>query len=220
MTKAAHAPVVRSTAAKATAPPKASKPAAVPPTAPSRSANSPSTALAAAVPATAGSDWGFLVSPRWLIGLAAVSLLSHTAAFYWFRLRKPEPPPVMSREMPLGTYEFSRFSSRENHLNRGQFDIFLRLADHLSTSQWRQIEREEHQLQQAAEEALRRLRSADFNDPHFVRLKDHIQERLNDELGFEGVAEVIVSNLTAERAAQDKPPTPSDAPSEAKSPNP
>jgi hypothetical protein len=42
---------------------------------------------------------------------------------------------------------------------------------------------------------MRRLRASDLADPRFVRLRNRFQERLNDELGFEGIDEVIVTKV-------------------------
>ncbi|HKD37166.1 MAG TPA: hypothetical protein VKB78_10205 [Pirellulales bacterium] len=98
----------------------------------------------------------------------------------------------------LGTFDFSRSNSRENRAYRGQFDLSIRLADDLSTSDRRRIADQRPELQRAAEEALWRLRPVDFADRRLTRLKSRLQEQLNDAVGFEAIAEVVISNFTLE----------------------
>jgi hypothetical protein len=58
------------------------------------------------------------------------------------------------------------------------------------------------------------LRLADFTDYRLARLQARIEERLNDELGFQGVSEVLIANfkISAFRPLQQASP-PSAAPS-------
>jgi hypothetical protein len=144
---------------------------------------------------TSGSEWTRLFSSRWLIGAVAISFLLEAAIIYWFRMRSPQEAAIIAEEIPLGSFEFSRSGGVDKQIYRGQFDLFVRLSDHLESSERQQFMREQPRLQQAVEEALRRLRLADFTDLRLSRLKTHVQERLNDELGFDAVAEVLVSNF-------------------------
>jgi len=154
--------------------------------------------------------WAFLLSPRWLLGLGAASLLIQGGAYYWFHKRTAEAPPAVGREMKLGSFEYGRFNTREKQFQRGRFDLSVRLVENLGTSQRRQLEHQEQRFQQAVEETMRRARAADFNDPRFIRLRNHIQQRLNDELGFDWADEVMVNNPMVERPKDEAAASPAD----------
>jgi hypothetical protein len=108
----------------------------------------------------------------------------------------------------LGTFDFNRSNARDNRAYRGQFDLSVRLADDLSPADRRRVADERPELQRVAEEALWRLRPVDFADRRLTRLKDRVQQQLNDVLGFEAIAEVVVSNFSIEPRAV-APATPS-----------
>ncbi len=144
--------------------------------------------------AAISSRWSRLFAWRWLIAAVTISLLLEAAVIYWFRVRTPDDAPMITGEVALGSFEFTR-SGGDNQIYRGQFDLFVRLADRLDASQQQQFVREEQRLQQAVEETVRRLRLADFTELRLTRLKDRVQDRLNDELGFNGVEEVLIANF-------------------------
>jgi hypothetical protein len=160
-----------------------------------------------------GSEWIRLFSSRWLIAAVAISFLLETAIIYWFRMRSPQEAAIVVEEIPLGSFDFSRSGDRDKPVYRGQFDLFVRLSDRLESSDRQQFMREQPRLQQAVEDTLRRLRLADFTDLRLSRLKSRVQERLNDELGFDAVTEVLVSNfkINAFRPIQQPAPK-SDSP--------
>ncbi len=184
-----------------------------PPAAPERNRpagpkQSPSVVSVVASPAPAaraGFDWGRLVVSRWLIGVIAITFLLEGAMIYWFRIRTPPETVALAGEIPLGTFEFNRSSPRENRLYHGRFDLFVRRSDPLEPAQQRQLAHDQQHLQQAVEETLRRMRFVDFTDPRLTRLKNRMLERLNDELGFDGIAEVLIENFKIEAAAQTAP---------------
>jgi hypothetical protein len=73
------------------------------------------------------------------------------------------------------------------------------------------------QLQRAAEEALWRLRPADFADRRLTRLKNRLQQELNDALGFDAIAEIVVSNFVIEaKSAPTAVPSSDGAPLDSK----
>jgi hypothetical protein len=125
----------------------------------------------------------------------AISLLLEAAIIYWVRGRTAADAPLVAGEIPLGSFEFSRTGGANQKVYRGQFDLFVRLSDQLDASQQQQFLREQPRLQQAAEETVRRLRLADFTDYRLSRLKARVEERLNDELGFPVVSEVLIANF-------------------------
>jgi hypothetical protein len=123
-----------------------------------------------------------------------VSFLLEAAIIHWFCFRTPDETPVITGEIALGSFEFVRVSG-DKQLYRGQFDLFVNLCDRIDASRQKQFLRELPRLQQAVEETVRRLRLADFTDLRLSRLKTRVQDRLNDELGFDAVEEVLVANL-------------------------
>ncbi len=154
---------------------------------------------------SAGAQWSGLFSWRWLIAAVALLFLVEAAMIYWFRVRTPHDAPLITGEIALGSFEFAR-PGGDNQIYRGQFDLFVRLADRLDTSQQQQFLREPQRLQQAVEETLRRLRLADFTELRLTRLKTRVQDRLNDELGFEAVEEVLVANFKMAARRVPQPP--------------
>ncbi|HEV3418063.1 MAG TPA: hypothetical protein VG056_14655 [Pirellulales bacterium] len=145
--------------------------------------------------AAAGFDWVRLLSSRWIVGAVVISFLIEGAIIYCLRLRSPNETAIVAGEIPIGTFEFSRSGAHDNRLYRGQFDLYVRVSDDLNSAEQRQFLQAERQLQQGVEESLRRLRTADFTDPRLTRLKIRVQQRLNDELGFEGISEVLIANF-------------------------
>jgi hypothetical protein len=178
-----------------------------PPVAQSRSA-----ANGASESAKPVSGWAMVASPKYLAALAAVAIIANAAAFYWLRMRSPTTPPAKrSQEMVLGTFEFNRINPRDKQVRHGQFVVTLGLAANLDAAKFREVHCQEKELQAAVEETMRRLRASDFADPRFVRLKNRFQEQLNEELGFDGIDEVIVTNVpeptAPEQAAEPQAPS-------------
>jgi flagellar basal body-associated protein FliL len=158
-----------------------------------------------------GSRWFHISKWRWLVAAVIVLLVVEGAIVYWLRTRAAPIVESLPKEIPLGAFEFTRSKGRESRVLRGQFDLFVRLTDDLTTTQQGQFIQHQPQLQKAVEEALLRLRAADFSDLRLARLKNRVQEQLNDELGFDGVAEVLISNFKIQAIAATIPP---DAPRE------
>ena len=88
--------------------------------------------------------------------------------------------------MVLGAFAYNRVSSRDKQVNHGQIIVTLHLAANLNAAKFREVHDQEKGLQDAVEEAMRRLRASDLSDPRYVRLRNRFQERLNEELGFDG----------------------------------
>ena len=159
---------------------------------------------AAVQPASPDARWAKFMSPKYLLAIAAILIAVNSAAFFALRMRSHSAPPAKrNQEMVLGTFEFNRINPRDKQLKHGQFVVTLRLAENLDATKFRAVHNQEKVMQQAVEEAMRRMRASDFTDPRFIRLKNRFQERLNEELGFDGIEEVIVTNVP-EQAAPDQ----------------
>jgi hypothetical protein len=164
-------------------------------------------AIDAADESAAGSTWFPVFKWRWLVGAVLMLFVVEGAIVFWLRTRVAPVAESLPKEIPLGVFEFTRSNGRESRVLRGQFDLFIRLTDELTASQQRQFIQHQPQLQKAVEEALLRLRAADFSDLRLVRLKNRVQEQLNDELGFDGIAEVLISNFKIQSIAATIPPS-------------
>jgi hypothetical protein len=145
--------------------------------------------------------WHRLFSARWWIGLAAIALVSEAAIIFWIRSKAASPELPVTNEIVLGTFEFNRSNGRENRAYRGQFDLSIRLAGELTPADRRRVADQRPELQRAAEEALWRLRPVDFTDRRLTRLKARLQQQLNDAVGFDAIAEILISNFTIEARA-------------------
>ncbi len=146
------------------------------------------------------------LASRWLIGIVVAGLIAEVAIVLWLRHRVPADSPPLPAEVAIGTFEFNRSSSRDSRLYHGQFDVSLRPAD-LDNNQRAAVREAQRRFPKAVEEAIRRVRAADFLDPHLTRLTDRIMRQLNEELGFDGIEEVMISNFAIQAKPMPAGPT-------------
>ena len=151
-------------------------------------------------------------STRWVLGLLASVAIFDLSVWWWSHRRAAEPTAAQSTELTLGTFEFNRLNPRDGRMVQGQFDVTLRLADGLDAAARDRISKQQRAMQRAAEAALERMRAADFTDPHLIRLKDRLLDRLNEALGFDAIDEVIVDNFSLERLDRPAASGPSASP--------
>lgn len=187
------------------APNPAAKPSAMSPSA--RSADREPAALvkpdALAKPAAC---WAMLANPKFLAAFAAVALAANLAAFCFLRLGSSASKSTKRNlELVLGAFEYNRVNPHDKQMKHGEIVVTLHLATKLDTAKYRQIQDRQTDLQAAVEEAMRRMRASDLADPRFVRLKNRVLEQLNEELGFDGIEEVSISNMP-EPASNQAPP--------------
>jgi len=153
-----------------------------------------SPAKPSAAPATQGFRWETLASPKSLGALVAVAIVANAAAFYFLRHSSAAAAPAKrDQKMVLGAFDYNRVSPRDKQLTHGEIIVTLHLAAGLDAAKFREVHDQEKSLQAAVEEAMRRVRSSDLADSRYVRLRNRFQERLNDELGFEAIDDVIVT---------------------------
>jgi hypothetical protein len=145
--------------------------------------------------ATAKSWKQRLLSWQVLAGVAVVLLAAQGVGLLVVKHSGGDVAPKLGRTVPLGRFEFTRPAARDKSACHGQFDVSVELADGLTTVQRRQVTEAVPGLQQAVEEVLHRARVADFADSRLFRLRNQMLARLNDALGFDGIAEVNVANF-------------------------
>jgi flagellar basal body-associated protein FliL len=147
------------------------------------------------------------------MGILAVSVLVDAAAWYWLRARSAAVSSAdKDQVVRLGTFEFNRVNPHDQRLYHGQFDVSIHLADELDAAHVRDVARQLRELQRTVTATLMRLRASDFSDPHLLRLKDRLQERLNDALGFEAIDNLLIDNLSVERLERVAPDVTSSPP--------
>jgi flagellar basal body-associated protein FliL len=143
-----------------------------------------------------------LAAPKYLAALAVAAIVANAAAFYFLRHRSPATPPAKrDQAMVLGTFVYNRVSPRDKQVKHGQIIVTLHLAFSLDAAKFRAVHDQEKRLQDAVEDAMHRLRASDLSDPRYVRLRNRFQERLNEELGFEAIDDVIVTKAPEPSAA-------------------
>jgi hypothetical protein len=125
-------------------------------------------------------------------------LILEVALVVTLHSRTPAAAPLLPKDIAVGRFEFNRSNSRDNRVYRGQFDLNLHPAENLNSDARQQFLECQPRFAEAVEEAIRRVRAVDFIDPRLTRLKDRIERQLNDELGFEGIGEVEISDFTIE----------------------
>lgn len=156
------------------------------------------------------SAWGALANPKYWAIAAAAAIAVNAAAFYFLRVRGPAaPPPKRNLELVLGEFAYSRVDPKDKQLKHGQFVVTLHLSSNLDAAKFRDVHDQEKTLQDAVEDAMKRFRASDYADPRFTRVRNRLLERLNEELGFEGIEEVTVANVPDPEAnqAQSNPST-------------
>jgi flagellar basal body-associated protein FliL len=150
--------------------------------------------------------WLRLLSARLIFAVLALLAVANAAAWYWLHVsRAAEPAADRDQTLALGSFEFNRVNPRDQRLYHGQFDVTIHLFDELDAAQVRDVSRQRGELERTVSAALLRMRAADFTDPRLVRLKDLLQERLNDALDFEAIDNIQIDNLTVERLEHSVP---------------
>ncbi len=121
-------------------------------------------------------------------------------AVYWLTHRRPASgtPSPIGRDLVLGAFEFDRPNTHDKAMYHGQFNLKLLFSEGLNVNQKKQIDRDQTRLQSAVEAGLRRVRFADFMESRLMRLKSRLLTQLNEELGFDGVADVILDDYKFE----------------------
>ena len=135
--------------------------------------------------------------------MAAVAIAANAVAFYFLRVRAPAAAAQKRNlEIVLGEFEYNRVNPKDKQLKHGQFVVTLHLPAKLDAAKFRDVHDQEKTLQDAVEDAMKRFRASDYADPRFTRVRNRLLERLNEELGFEGIEEVAVASVPAPAAEQ------------------
>jgi len=153
------------------------------------------------------SRFAMLANPKHLAAVAAVAIAANLVAFYFLRLRYSPPPSQQPNlEMPLGAFDYIRMNPRDKQVKRGQILVTLRLSAKLDAKKLRNVHDQETDLRAAVEDAMRRVRASDLADMRFTRLRNRLLERLNEQLGIDGIEEVVVKNAPESAADPSSDP--------------
>jgi len=155
-----------------------------------------STAAATASPAKA--SWSAWLGRNGLIGLLALSVTANASGFAYLKFfnRASESPP--SPEVALGAFQFRADSAERGPVKGAKFSLHLAFTPLVEQAGRDRLAVRKYRVQQDIEELLRRAHGADFDDPRLRELKRQILQQINETLGVQAVADVIVTDLAVD----------------------
>lgn len=171
----------------------------------SREGNDPAASKEKALTRVAQKVKAFVIR-RWAVLVVGLLLVSHVVMLGWLRSYSQRAGRIESPEVSLGVFEFIAGDSPERPVASAKF--------HLHVSLLREAERpgrillalRENKVKQEVEQLLRQAQSRDFADPTLTELKRQLQEMINETLGKRVVDEVIITDLSVQRAIVDTAP--------------
>jgi hypothetical protein len=151
---------------------------------------------------------------RWAVLVVGLLLVSHVVMLGWLRSYSQRSAGFESPEVSLGVFDFVAGESPERPVASAKF--------HLHVSLLREAERpgrillalRQNKVKQEVEQLLRQAQSRDFADPTLAELKRQLQEMINETLGRRVVDEVIITDLSVERAIVETAPAATEPASE------
>lgn len=158
--------------------------------------DNPEAESAAAPPAK--TPWSAMLRRNGLIALLTLSVTANALGFAYLKLRNhaSEAPP--SPEVALGTFQFHADGAEHGAIKGAKFSLHLAFAPLMDKGGRDRLAARKHRVQQDVEELLRRAHGADFDDPRLRELKRQIQQQINETLGMQAVADVIVTELAVD----------------------
>jgi flagellar basal body-associated protein FliL len=187
-------------------------------------------------PTTSGASWGqrarrlgaLLLSREAAILVLLATLVIHGGILLFYSRptsEKTEKPPW---EVTLGTFRFAPEKAEAGWLAGAEFTLHVSLLPQQDRPAREMLSQHRHRVRQDIEQLLRQAQGGDFDDPKLRSLKRHLQQQLNETLGFRAVGEVIITDLRLQyresspaipvRATQSgkpaSPPEPTEAPAQ------
>lgn len=140
------------------------------------------------------SRWTLLAVTTW-----AVIQTAALAAYYAWGLSAAVPPA----ELTLGQFHFEAQPAQPDLVRRADFTLHVVAAPSLERFAGQQLAQKQLRVRQAIEELLRLAGPSDFADPVLGELKRRIKAKLNELLGIQAVADVLVTDLKLELASSE-----------------
>ncbi len=149
-----------------------------------------------------------VIASRWTLAAVAAWAVIQTAglaAYYALGRSTPEA----AREVTIGQFRFEA-PPVPDAVYQADFTIHVVAAPSLEKFVGQQLAEKQLRVRQAIEELLRLAGPTDFEDPVLGELKRRIKAKLNQLLGAQAIADVLVTDLKLQRAASGGAPTGSD----------
>lgn len=137
-----------------------------------------------------------------LLGMLGVSLLFNGWGLVRLRgQRDLDGMKARAAEVDLGNFVY-RSQDATVSLQEARFSLALALLDETDAVTRQSLDKHRRRVRQAVEELLRTANNDDFDDPNLLGLKRRLEERINGVVGGRGIAEVIITELVANRGSQ------------------
>lgn len=159
--------------------------------------------LAAAVPNAA--KWSTNLGHNGLIVLLALSVVANAAGFAYLKFRERSDKVAPSTEIALGSFRFVADKSEKGLVNGARFSLHVAFTPQADQEGRQRLSDRKYRVQQDIEELLRRAHGADFDDPRLRDLKRQVQQQINETLGIQALADVIITDLSIDWSASAPP---------------
>ena len=142
-----------------------------------------------------------LFTRKWLLILLGLSVVGHVIGLTYSQLRAPQADAGLGGpEVSLGQFCFVAEPDEGGQVGRAEFRLHIALLSQVEAAARRELAAKRLRVQQAVEELVRRAHGGDFDDPLLAELKQELQEQINETLGIRVIDDVIITDLTLERA--------------------
>lgn len=139
---------------------------------------------------------------KWLAVLLAVTVVVQGAVLTSYRWLGRGSAVGFSPEIGLGEFRFEADPSEAGRIASAEFTLHIALLEQVDQPARQRIQARNFRVQQDVEQLLRKAHSGDFDDPTLAGLKRQLQEQINETLGIRAIADVIVTDLELDFAAQ------------------
>ncbi len=153
-----------------------------------------------AVAAPKKRGWQRWINKKTVGGFIAVSIVVHGVGFLYFGIAGPSERGASSGEVSLGDFEYLAPAGNHEGVLKAGFTLHVALIPEMSGIGRSRLNRRKFKVQQDIEELLRQAAAGDFEDPTLTELKRQLQEKINETLDKRVVAEVIITDLSTQRA--------------------
>ena len=129
--------------------------------------------------------------------------LLNALGFAYFKAQGRPVVELSSPEILLGDYKVRAGPCPPAPAIVVRFSLHIAFTPQLDQQGRARLAARKHRVEQDIEELLRRARRVDFDDPRLREIKRQIQEQVDETLGMQAVADVIITGLVVEQA--DRP---------------
>jgi len=161
------------------------------------------TGAAPTQPSAPARRWGLRwLASRWSLILLVLLIVLNAIGLATWRLGAHGPAAPPDPEIALGTFRFLAEKSEQGPIRAAEFVLHVALTAELDRQGRAQLAARKFRVQQDVEELLRRAHGGDFDDPKLRGLKRQLQAQINETLGMDAIAEVIITGFSAQGHGQ------------------